>query len=93
MKTFLVTSPGNFAGIIAADHASRGHENEHNAACQWYNNGEERLRADEMRSLSFTGRAVALAHREKYKIVSSTSIASMVGSFVLVGRNPHLSGQ
>ncbi|KAI2739162.1 hypothetical protein DTO013F2_9437 [Penicillium roqueforti] len=93
MKSFLVTSSGTFTGIIAADHASRGYENEHNAAYQWYENREERLRANEMRGLSFTDRAVALLRREKYKIVSATWIASMVGSFVLVGRNPHLSGQ
>jgi hypothetical protein len=93
MKSFLVTSSGTFAGIIAADHASRAYENERNAAYQWYENREERLRAEETRGLSFTDRAVAFARREKYKIVSATWIASMVGSFVLVGRNPYLSGQ
>jgi hypothetical protein len=93
MKSFLVTSTGTFTGIIAADHASRSYENERNAAYQWYENREERLRAEEVRGLSFTDRAVAFARREKYKIVSATWIASMVGSFVLVGRNPYLSGQ
>jgi hypothetical protein len=93
MKSFLVTSSGTFTGIIAADHASRGYEKDHNAAYQWYKNHEERLRADEMRALSFTDRAVAFARREKYKIISATWIASMIGSFVIVGRNPHLSGQ
>lgn len=93
MKSFLVTSSGTFTGIIAADHASRAYENEHNAYYQWYENREERLRAEEVRGLSFTDRAMAFARREKYKIVSATWIASMVGSFVLVGRNPYLSGQ
>jgi hypothetical protein len=93
MKSFLVTSSGTFTGIIAADHASRSYENEQNAAYQWYENREERLRAEEVAGLSFTDRAMAFARREKYKIVSATWIASMVGSFVLVGRNPYLSGQ
>lgn len=93
MKSFLVTSTGTFTGIIAADHASHAYENERNAAYQWYENREERLRAEDMQRLSFPDRAVAFAHREKYKIISATWIASMVGSFVLVGRNPYVSGQ
>lgn len=93
MKAFLVTSSGTFVGIIAADHASRQFEAQNNAEKQWYENREERLRAEESRGLSFTDRAVAFARREKYKIVTATWIASMVGSFALVGRNPYLSGQ
>lgn len=93
MKAFLVTSSGTFVGIIAADHASRDFEKQQNAAKMWYENREERLHAEELRGLSFTDRAVAFARREKYKIVGATWIASMIGSFVLVGRNPYLSGQ
>lgn len=93
MKAFLVTSTGTFVGIIAADHASRNFEAQHNAERQWYENREERLRAEEARSLSMTERVVAFARREKYKIVTATWIASMVGSFALVSRNPYLSGQ
>ncbi|OQE41148.1 hypothetical protein PENCOP_c005G01040 [Penicillium coprophilum] len=93
MKAFLVTSSGTFTGIIAADHASREYENEQNAAYQWYENREERLRAEETRGLSFTDRAAAFARREKYKIITATWAASMVGSFALVSRIPGLSGQ
>ncbi|KAJ5975891.1 hypothetical protein N7481_009598 [Penicillium waksmanii] len=93
MKAFLVTSTGTFVGIIAADHASRDFEAKNNAEKQWYENREERLRAEEARSLSMTDRAIAFARREKYKIVTATWIASMVGSFALVSRNPYLSGQ
>jgi hypothetical protein len=93
MKSFLVTSSGTFTGIIAADHASREYENEQNAAYQWYENREERLRAEEMRGLSFTDRAAAFARREKYKIITATWVASMVGSFALVSRIPGLTGQ
>lgn len=93
MKAFLVTSAGSFVGIIAADHASRDFETKHNAEKLWYESREERLRAEEMRGMSFTDRALAFARREKYKIVGVTWIASMIGSFVIVGRNPYLSGQ
>jgi hypothetical protein len=93
MKAFLVTSSGTFVGIIAADHASRDFEKQQNATRMWYENREDRLHAEELRGLSFTDRAVAFARREKYKIVGATWIASMIGSFVLVGRNPYLSGQ
>ncbi|KAJ5727771.1 hypothetical protein N7493_005591 [Penicillium malachiteum] len=93
MKAFLVTSSGTFVGIIAADHASRTFETQHNAEKLWYENREERLRAEESRGLSISDRVVAFARREKYKIVGATWIASMVGSFVLVSRNPYLSGQ
>ncbi|KAJ5491140.1 hypothetical protein N7539_002707 [Penicillium diatomitis] len=93
MKAFLVTSSGTFVGIIAADHASREFEKSQNAAKQWYESREDRLHAEEMRGLSFTDRALAFARREKYKIVGATWVASMIGSFVLVGRNPYLSGQ
>lgn len=93
MKAFLVTSSGTFVGIIAADHASRDFEKRQNATRMWYENREDRLHAEELRGLSFTDRAVAFARREKYKIVGATWIASMIGSFVLVGRNPYLSGQ
>lgn len=93
MKSFLVTSSGTFAGIIAADHSSRAFENERNSAYQWYESREERIRAEENVGLSLSDRITAFARREKYKIVSATWIASMVGSFVIVGRNPYLSGQ
>ncbi|PKY08793.1 hypothetical protein P168DRAFT_286868 [Aspergillus campestris IBT 28561] len=93
MKAFLVTSSGTFVGIVAADHASRAYEAERNQTVQWYENREQRLRDKELSSLSFVDRTVAWAKREKYKIVGATWIASMIGSFALVGRNPYLSGQ
>lgn len=93
MKSFLVTSSGTFIGIIAADHASRNFETQQNAEKLWYENREERLRAEESHGLTLTERAFAFARREKYKIIGATWIASMVGSFVLVGRNPYISGQ
>lgn len=91
MKAFLTTSSGTFVGIIAADHASREFETQQNAEKLWFENREERLRAEEMRGLSFADRTKAFARREKYKIIGATWIASIVGSFMLVNRNPFLS--
>ncbi|KAL4888746.1 hypothetical protein BDV59DRAFT_187992 [Aspergillus ambiguus] len=93
MKAFLVTSSGTFVGIVAADSSSRAFEAERNQQRQWYENREQQLRNEELRGMSFIDRALIWARREKYKIVGATWVASMIGSFVLVGRNPYLSGQ
>ena len=93
MKSFLVTSSGTFVGIIAADSSSRNFEAQRNAERQWYETREQNLRDRELQGMSFVDRAVAFARREKYKIVGVTWIASMIGSFAIVGRNPYLSGQ
>ncbi|KAL4778045.1 hypothetical protein BJX76DRAFT_344267 [Aspergillus varians] len=93
MKAFLVTSSGTFVGIISADRASRAYEMSQNQSRQWYENREERLREEEFQGMSFSDRALAWARQERYTIVGTTWLASMVGSFALVGRNPYLSGQ
>ncbi|KAL5342342.1 hypothetical protein BJX70DRAFT_394932 [Aspergillus crustosus] len=93
MKAFLVTSSGTFVGIIAADRSSRDFEISQNQSRQWYNSREERLRQEELRGMSFSDRAMAWAREERYSIVGVTWLASMIGSFALVGRNPYLSGQ
>lgn len=92
MKAFLVTSSGTFVGIIAADHASRSFEASRNVERQWYETREERLRAEELAGMSFVDRVTAFARREKYKIIGATWVASMIGSFAMVSRNPHLTG-
>ncbi|RMJ23447.1 hypothetical protein PHISP_05673 [Aspergillus sp. HF37] len=93
MKSFLVTSSGTFVGIIAADHASRDFEVQRNQDRKWYEERESRLHSAGMSQLSLTDRALAYAKQEKYKIIGATWVASMIGSFMLVGRNPYLSGQ
>lgn len=93
LKAFLVTSSGTFFGIIAADHASRSFEAQRNADTRYLENREQRLRREELAQMNFKDRALAWAKEEKYKIIGATWLASMVGSFVLVGRNPYLSGQ
>ncbi|GIK04501.1 hypothetical protein Aspvir_008584 [Aspergillus viridinutans] len=92
MKSFLVTSSGTFFGIIAADHASRSFEASRNVERQWYETREERLRQEELAGMSFVDRVTAFARREKYKIVGATWVASMIGSFAMVSRNPYLTG-
>lgn len=93
MKAFLVTSSGTFVGIIAADHSSRQYEAERNVGLKYLGEREERLRREELAQMSLGNRIGAWAREEKYKIIGATWIASIVGSFVLVGRNPYLTGQ
>lgn len=93
LKAFLVTSSGTFVGIIAADHSSRQYEAARNQNLLYLEDREERLRREELASMSFTDRMAAWAREEKYKIIGVTWIASIVGSFYVVGRNPYLTGQ
>lgn len=92
MKAFLVTSSGTFVGIIAADHSSRQFEADRNVGLKYLGEREERLRREELSQMSFGSRVGAWAREEKYKIIGVTWIASIVGSFALVGRNPYLTG-
>ncbi|KAK2745280.1 Transcription factor iws1 [Myotisia sp. PD_48] len=91
MKAFLVSSSGTFTGIIAADHGSRTFDvrQEHG----FLQEREARLREEELAQMSTMDRVVAFARREKYKIVGITWVASILGSFALVSRNPYLTGQ
>ncbi|QKX64135.1 uncharacterized protein TRUGW13939_11308 [Talaromyces rugulosus] len=92
MKAFLVTSSGTFLGIIAADHASRQFEADRNENLKYLENREERLRHEELAHMTFSDRVGAWAREEKYKIIGASWVASLIGSFALVGRNPYLSG-
>ncbi|KAK2752452.1 hypothetical protein FQN54_008114 [Arachnomyces sp. PD_36] len=95
LKAFLVSSSGTFTGIIAADHASRSFEIEGATAddSRFLGDRATRLRNEELSKLSFKDRAIAYAREEKYKIIGLTWIASIVGSFAIVGRSPYLTGQ
>ncbi|KAL1994425.1 hypothetical protein VTN49DRAFT_3094 [Thermomyces lanuginosus] len=93
MKTFLVTSSGTFFGIIAADHASRTFEANRNLNVRYLEDREERRRREELAHMTFRDRAFDFLREEKYKIIGLTWVASIIGSFMLVGRNPYLTGQ
>jgi len=92
LKAFLITSAGTFAGIIAADHASRGYESKQNPANQAYATREEERRHAELSGMTWTQRAMTWGREERYKIVGASWVASMVAAFALVGRNPYLTG-
>ncbi|KZF22345.1 hypothetical protein L228DRAFT_248020 [Xylona heveae TC161] len=91
MKSFLVTSSGTFTGIIAADRSSRAFENQRNTQVQWYLNRSKQLAAQAPSGHTMTERMLAWGYAEKYKIVGVTWVASMIGSFVVVSRNAHLT--
>jgi Hypoxia induced protein conserved region len=93
MKAFLVTSSSTFCGIIAADHSSRSFEAQRQEKTRYLESREERIRRGELARMSFPQRAKLFFHEEKYKIIGVTWAASMIGAFVLVGRNPYLTGQ
>ncbi|KAN0086622.1 hypothetical protein V8E54_000310 [Elaphomyces granulatus] len=93
LKAFLITSTGTFCGIVAADHASRNFEAQRNLTTQYLENREERIHREELAQMSFSDRTKAFLHEERYKIVGVTWVASVIGSFILVGRNPYLTAQ
>ena len=93
MKAFLITSTSTFCGIVSADHASRNFEAQRNLNTQYLENREERIHREELAQMTFSDRAKAFLHEERYKIVGVTWVASVIGSFILVGRNPYLTGQ
>ncbi|CRG89945.1 hypothetical protein PISL3812_06984 [Talaromyces islandicus] len=93
MKAFLVTSSSTFVGIIAADHSSRAFEAARNQNMQYLEQREAQLHKDESAGMTRKDRLFEFLHEEKYKIIGATWVASIVGSFVLVGRNPFLTGQ
>ena len=80
-------------GIVAADHASRNFEVGRSADLQYLENREDQRRREEAQGLSVKDRVFRYLRQEKYKVVGATWLASMVGSFWLVGRNPYLTGQ
>jgi len=93
LKAFLVTSSGTFAGIISADHWSRAYEQERNVDQRFLQSREHELQAAESRGKTFTQRAYDFAKKEKYKIIGGSWVGSIILSFILVGRNPYLTGQ
>ncbi|EAS27786.3 mitochondrial hypoxia responsive domain-containing protein [Coccidioides immitis RS] len=93
MKAFLVTSAGSFAAVIAADISSRDFDYSVHQEKRLVTERQERLRNEQWARMTTMERVMDFARREKYKIIGATWVASMIGSFVLVGRNPYLSGQ
>ncbi|KAL9110859.1 MAG: hypothetical protein Q9227_004659 [Pyrenula ochraceoflavens] len=93
LKAFLVTSSGTFAGIISADHFSRGFESKTNAADQYYQEQQKKEAQARTQSMTLSERFMAGVREERYKIVGGSWVASMIAAFTLVGRNPYLTGQ
>lgn len=93
LRAFLVTSAGTFGGIVAADHWSRAYEKAVNPIDREYHEREREKVAEANAGKSFTQRAMEWGKQERYKIVGASWIASMVGAFTFVNRNPYLTGQ
>jgi len=90
MKTFLVTSSSTFAGIIAADRASRSHEWNRDPQRKYKGESalaEESLKANET-SLQ---KAKEWGRENRYPIVTASWVASLGIALGIVGRNPYLT--
>jgi hypothetical protein len=93
LKAFLITSSATFAGIVNADHYSRGYEAKSNPKEMEFRQREEERAIAERAGKSFTERAMDFGRKERYKIVFGSWIGSMVAAFALVNRNKYLTGQ
>lgn len=93
MKVFLASSAGMFLCITAAEHASQNYQAQHNKDQRWLMAREQSMRSTELAQQSTRDRIIGRARQEKYKLIGAAWIVSMIGSFVLVGRNPYLTGQ
>jgi len=91
LRAFLVTSTGTFAAIIAADRGSRGFESDRYASYK-YQDESAKLREEADKLKTGSQRITAWARENRYPLVGACWVASIVGSFALVGRNPYLTG-
>lgn len=91
LKAFLVSSSGTFAAIIAADRSSRAFESAQISENR-YRDQSSRLREEAAKQQTASQRAAAWARENRYPIVGASWVASIVGSFAMVGRNPYLTG-
>jgi Hypoxia induced protein conserved region len=92
LKAFLVTSSGTFAGIIAADHASRSFELKRNPKELAYREAQAQRYEAEHSGMTFTQRAMEFGKKERYKIVGASWVASILAAFAMVNRNKYLTG-
>lgn len=93
MKGFLVSSACCGAAVIAADQGSQSYSQQHEPRKSFLSDRHAEIEAKELAGMSTVDRLTNFARREKYKIIGLTWVASMIGSWVIVGRNPYLSSQ
>lgn len=92
LRAFLITSAATFGGIVTADHYSHAYERKVNPIDQEFQARQRQEYEASIAGKTFTERALDFGRRERYKIVGGSWLASMVGAFALVNRNPYLSG-
>lgn len=93
MKAFLVSSAGVGAAVIAADMGSQAYAQTRHEGRAFFNDRRTQIRNEEAAAMTTGERALSWARSQKYKIISLTWVASMIGSWMFVGRNPYLTGQ
>jgi len=90
MKTFLVTSSGTFAAIIAADRSSRGFEAAREPNRKYRDTASTELDVIRQNETTFQ-RFKEWGRENRYPIVTASWVASIGVALALVGRNPYLS--
>lgn len=91
MKAFLLTSSATFAAIISADRSSREFETQRDPQRRYRDKASTDLEAAREGESTFQ-RVKEFGRENRYPIVFGGWLASMGLAFVLVGRNPYLSG-
>ncbi|KAF2878203.1 hypothetical protein BDV95DRAFT_480294 [Massariosphaeria phaeospora] len=92
-RAFLVASTGTFASVIAADRASNSYDIEHNPQKkQEVERERERERLLESNK-TMLQRSREWAEQNRYPIIFGFWIASMVGSFAIVNKQPLSASQ
>ena len=91
-RAFLITSGGTFAAIIQADRYSRQYEAARHPE-KSYTDQQQTVQEQLESQKPFSQRAMDWGNKNRYSIVFGSWVASIVGAFGIVGRNPYLSGQ
>ncbi|KAG9201833.1 hypothetical protein B5807_06312 [Epicoccum nigrum] len=91
-RAFLVTSTGTFIAVIAADRASAKYDIEHNPEKKKELERERERAALLEQNKTVSERAKEWATENRYPLLFGFWVASMAGSWVMVNRNPYLSG-
>jgi len=91
-KAFLVTSTGTFVAVIAADRASAAYDLKYNPEKR--REAEREREREQIRTQTKTTlqRAKKWAEDNRYPIIFGFWVLSMTGSWIMVNRNPYLSG-
>lgn len=91
-RAFLVASSGSFTAVIAADRASAAYDLEHTPEKKQQIERERERQALYDVNKPFMQRSKDWVITNRYPLLFSFWVATMTGSWIIVKRNPYLSG-